>query len=235
MAGGLPSGKNICLIISYRKKYELAHNGRDALDQTNQRTFEKLCNENHLSLLGKLWAMDNKRPLCVVQNIECWNPRHIWWQSRFLKHFKYLHHCIAVIWIAWCRIHRYVPLGRFRKFKSCQNHLQLHLWLPNYVVLTVRTEKSPKKNSTSYARGVPKKVILQCKNKRKSSKSKNGVIIQCFVLPDGCQGAWKGLSLIPAAWLKAAVTIRRIPKNRLIFLLILLGISFIQRNVETKR
>ena len=33
---------------------------------------------------------------------------------------------------------------RFRKFKSCQNHLQLHLWLPNYVVLTVRTEKPPK-------------------------------------------------------------------------------------------
>ena len=38
----------------------------------------------------------------------------------------------------------YGLVARFRKFKSCQNHLQLHLWLPNYVVLTVRTEKSPK-------------------------------------------------------------------------------------------
>ena len=35
-------------------------------------------------------------------------------------------------------------LVRFRKSKSCQNHLQLHTWLPNYVLLAVRTEKSLK-------------------------------------------------------------------------------------------
>ena len=35
-------------------------------------------------------------------------------------------------------------LVRLRKFKCCQNYLELHLWLPNYVVLTVRTEKPPK-------------------------------------------------------------------------------------------
>ena len=56
---------------------------------------------------------------------------------------------------------------RLRKFKSCQNHLQLHPWLPNYVLLTVRTEKSPKKlfnQLTSYARGVPKKNEFQWGN-----------------------------------------------------------------------
>ena len=35
-------------------------------------------------------------------------------------------------------------LVRLRKSKSCQNHLELHTWLPNYVLLTVRTEKSLK-------------------------------------------------------------------------------------------
>ena len=33
---------------------------------------------------------------------------------------------------------------RFRISKSCQNHLELHQWLSNYVLLTVRTEKSLK-------------------------------------------------------------------------------------------
>ena len=37
------------------------------------------------------------------------------------------------------------PVVRLRISKSCQNHLELHLWLPNYVLLTVRTEKSFKK------------------------------------------------------------------------------------------
>ena len=37
----------------------------------------------------------------------------------------------------------YIPLVRLRKLKSCQNHLQLHPWMSNYVLLTVRTEKSP--------------------------------------------------------------------------------------------
>ena len=35
-----------------------------------------------------------------------------------------------------------LSLVRLRKSKSCQNHLELHIWLPNYVLLTVRTEKS---------------------------------------------------------------------------------------------
>ena len=33
------------------------------------------------------------------------------------------------------------PLVKIQKF--CQNHLQLHLWLPNYMVFTERREKSP--------------------------------------------------------------------------------------------
>ena len=61
--------------------------------------------------------LEQETLVCVVQNIECWNPGRIWWQSRFLKHFKYLHQCIAVIWIAGCRIHRYVPLVRFKKIQ----------------------------------------------------------------------------------------------------------------------
>ena len=72
----------------------------------------------------------------------------------------------------------YGLVARFRKFKSCQNHLQLHLWLPNYVVLTVRTEKSPKICATSYARGVPKKAILQCKNERKMAPLSH---LLCFI------------------------------------------------------
>ena len=35
-------------------------------------------------------------------------------------------------------------LGGFRKSKSCQKHLQLFTGLQNYVLMTVRTEKTMK-------------------------------------------------------------------------------------------
>ena len=42
-------------------------------------------------------------------------------------------------------------------------------WLPNHVLLTVRTEKSPKNLFNQLRQGVPKKAILQCKTSSQSS------------------------------------------------------------------
>ena len=65
------------------------------------------------------------------------------------------------------------PVVRLRKSKSCQNHLELHTWLPNHVLLTVRTEKSLKNQFNQLRQGGPKMTILQCKNSQKSMKYKN--------------------------------------------------------------
>ena len=43
-----------------------------------------------------------------------------------------------------CQTCSHVPLGGFRKSKSCQKHLQLFTGLQNYALMTVRTEKTMK-------------------------------------------------------------------------------------------
>ena len=58
------------------------------------------------------------------------------------RHFVTQEECLGIL-TKLIHLSDHAPIVRLRKFKSCQNHLQLHPWLPNYVLLTVRTEKSP--------------------------------------------------------------------------------------------
>ena len=67
---------------------------------------------------------------------------------------------IALVFLA-------VPIVWLRKYKSCQNHLQMHIWSPNYVLLTVRTENHEKISLTSYAWGYPNWLFYNVKIAKK--------------------------------------------------------------------